>query len=205
MTLVDAAVKELDESIALMLVEPSSKAALKLIRTVDVLRLSVDDNTALAALSSLHDDAMELQDVVLTLETDPEMVKRNMLARVISGVFPVLNTIEEFRSFEDKGFIDLFIDSMGVVSEVATATQYLESTRLSSAAHLERNLVKVEARFIELAASSAKAPLESALLVQGFMDDIRMHDLPTRQKVFLPFLLWMIIIVLSYKKVKENF
>jgi hypothetical protein len=195
--------KELDEKMAVMLVEPSSMAALFFIRSVDLLRTSVKEADELELISVLHDDSMELHEVLLTLETDPEIVKKNMLARVISGVFPFLNSIEEFWSLEDKDLPDLLLDSIGVISEIATSTQYLEGTRLLAAAHFERNLVKVEERFVDIARSAGGDTRSKFHQIHSFLDDLRKLDIPSREKAFVPFLLWTIVIVLSYIKVKN--
>ncbi|MFO8050763.1 MAG: hypothetical protein R6V01_03595 [Thermoplasmatota archaeon] len=203
MVSVEEAVKELDQKMAVLLLEPSSRTALSFIRAVDVLRTKAEGIDETEALRSLHDDSMELEEVLLTLETDPEIVKRNLLARIISAVFPVLNSVEEFGSLEEKGIFEIFTDSLGIISEIATSTQYLEGTRLSAAAHLEADLVKVEARFVDLALVSGGDPAAKIVHIQSFMDHLRERDMPSKQKPFLPFLLWTVVLVLAYKKVKD--
>lgn len=203
MVSVEESVKNLDRKMAVLLLEPSSSTALSFIRAVDLLRTKAGSLELKGPLDSLRDDSMELEEVLLTLETDPEIVKRNLLARIISAVFPALNSMEEFRSFEEKGLFELFIGSVGVLSEIATSTQYLESTKLSAAAHLEAHLVKVEARLVDLAISSGEGSSEEVLHIQSFMDDLREQDVPYKQKPFLPFLLWTIVLVIAYKKVKD--
>ncbi|MEA3559140.1 MAG: hypothetical protein U9R75_07805 [Candidatus Thermoplasmatota archaeon] len=195
--------KKLDEKMAVMLLEPSSKTTLAFIRSVDLLRASTNADDLNEPIRALHDDAMALHDVVLTLETDPEIVERNILARVISGVFPFLNSVEEFQSMEDQGLSDLILNSIGVISEIATSTQYLEATRILASAHFERNLVKVEERFVDIALSAGGDTRSKVRNIHSFMDELHKLDIPNREKAFLPFLLRTSVVSLSYQKVKN--
>ncbi|MFW3146111.1 MAG: hypothetical protein ACMUIE_04790 [Thermoplasmatota archaeon] len=199
----DADRERLDKAMAMMLITPSSKSTLDVVRAVSYLRAYASEN-GVTQLEALHGDLLELHDVVLTLETDPEIVKKNMLARVMSAVFPFLNALEEFETLEDKTGLELLMDSLGIVSEIATATQYLEATRLSASAHLERSLVKVETRMTEMALAGVGEPGEKMVSVFKFMDDIRTIDIKNSQKPFIPLLLWISIVVISYKRVKES-
>lgn len=195
--------EKLDQAVALMLIKPSSGTTLEVVRAVSRMKGRADADER-AVLDPFHGDLLELHDVVLTLETDPEIVKKNMLARVMSGVFPFLNSLEEFETMEDRSNLELLMDSLGIASEIATATQYLEATRLSASAHLERSLMKVEARMTEMALAYGGGPGKKMDSIFKFMDDIRGMDIKNSQKPFVPLLLWMVIVVISYKKVRDS-
>ena len=128
---------------------------------------------------------------------------RNLTARVISGIFPVLNAIEEFRSFEDQTVWDMILNSLGVVAEVATATQYLEATKLSASAHSEMALVEVEERLVRLAENTEGDMEEKIALIEDFLDEVRDLNIPPRKKPFVPFVLWLLITVVSYKQLQD--
>ena len=198
----DADRERLDKAMAMMLIAPSSKSTLDVVRAVSYMGCHAEGKEK-ALLEALHGDLLELHDVVLTLETDPEILKRNLLARVMSGIFPFLNSLEEFETLEDKSNLELLMDGLGIVSEIATANQYLEASRLSTAAHFERSLVKVETRMTDMAAGSGVKHVEKMRSVFNFMDDIKGLDIKNSQKPFVPLLLWISIVVISYKRVKD--
>ncbi len=150
-----------------------------------------------------HSDCLMLYDSILTLESDPEIVKRNMIARAISGIFPLLNTIEEFKSMEDRSKWDLLMNGIGILAELAQATQYLEATRLAASAHSERALVKVEERLVELALNGAGDIDTKISAIQDFLDNVRRLNVPPREKPLITFLLWTFISVLSYRRLKD--
>ncbi|RLF55066.1 MAG: hypothetical protein DRN37_09485, partial [Thermoplasmata archaeon] len=114
-----------------------------------------------------------------------------------------LNTFEEFGSLEDKTLFELLTSTLGIVSEVATATQYLEGTRLSAMAHTERALLKLEDRFTELLMEREHGSRKELDGVERLMDGLRELDLPPRERPFIPLLLWTLISVISYRKLKE--
>jgi hypothetical protein len=200
--------KGIDETMAKILVQPSSDNAVSLIREARRFKvlLGVKGNEDLAASADIHlKNCIELHHVILRLESVPEIVKRNILARAIAGIFPVLNTIEEFRSMEDKAPFDIIMNAMGVVSELAQATQYLEATRLSSLAKSEEALIHVEQRLVELALETPGDPEVELNSVEQFIDSVRGLQMNPRDRPFVPFMLWVFISIISYKRLKEQY
>jgi hypothetical protein len=198
--------KGLDNALAQFMMTPTSGEALRMSREARNIRIRADaiEDEVLSRLAEEHyGDCLRLHDSILTLESDPEIVSRNLAARVISGVFPVLNAFEEFRSFEDKTVWDMVINSLGVLAEIATATQYLEATKLSSSAHAERALVEVEERLARMAENTGEDIEEKVSLVEDFLDEVRSLNLAPRKKPFVPFILWLLITVLSYKQLQD--
>jgi hypothetical protein len=196
----------LNRALAQFMMTSTSRDALRMAREARSLRIEAEaeGNESLSMLAaSHHEDCLMLHDASLTLEADPEIVGRNLTARVISGIFPVLNAIEEFRSFEDQTFWDMVLNSFGIVAEVATATQYLEATKLTASAHAERALVEVEERLVKLAENTGGDMEEKIALIEDFMDEIRSLSIPPRKKPFVPFLLWILITVVSYKQLQD--
>lgn len=193
----------LDKAVASYLVTPGSSNALAIMREARRIELSCSGISK--DLATAHKkDARSLHDATLTLESDPEIVNRNMVARVISGFFPVLNSIEEFRSMEDRGLWDLVISGMGILSEIATSTQYLEATRISTKAHNERALLDIEDRLFYMSGSSGMDLTVTGPIIEGFLDEIRTIDIPIRMRPFVPFILWNMITILSYKQLKDE-
>jgi len=198
--------KGVDKTMAKVLVQPSSPSALEMVREArrwKAIAIADKKEKLVMKVQGHLDNSIELYNVILTLESDPEIVKRNMLARAISGIFPLLNTIEEFRSFEDQTTFDMLMNGMGIISELAQATQYLEATRLSSLAHTERALVKVEQRLADLALETPGDVNLEMDAIEGFIDSVRSLDMNTRDRPFIPYMLWMFICVISYKRMKD--
>ena len=197
---------QLDQAVALCLVEPSSFSALTMVREarkIAYLTKRGSDGPLAEEAEGFHSDCLMLHGSLLTLESDPEIIKRNMIARVISGIFPLLNTIEEYTSIEDGTPWDMLLNGMGILSEMAQATQYLEATRLSAIAHTERELVRVEERLVYLAMSSGGDLDGKVLEVHTFLDRVRELSVPPREKPLITFLLWSFISVLSYRRLKD--
>lgn len=197
----------IDSSVARYLMKPGSRQALKMAREARLLEVAVSqrENDEVSELArEYRSDCLKVFDSALTLESDPEIVKRNLVARVISGVFPVLNSIEEFRSLEDRSFHDMLINSFGILAEIATATQYLESTKLSANAHFERALVDIEERLVEMSSHTEGDREEKIVSIEDFLDELRELKISTREKPFIPFLLWSMIAILSYRQLKSQ-
>jgi len=198
----------LDRGMALCLAEPSSRSALTFYRAARVLELKVlddGDGTGASALSELCQDILQLHDSVLTLESDPEILERNTLARAISAIFPVLNSIEEVRTLRERSPYDLFIGGLSIISEIAQASQYLEVSRLSASSHFERGLVGVEDRLTGMMATPGADIGTKAAQVHRFMDSLRALDIGVKEKPFIPFLLWTFVVAISYRRAKEMF
>ena len=198
--------KELDKVVAFMLVRPSSASVHSVIREARSLEgksRSEGNDEVVKGLNGLYRDALSLHDSIVTLESDPEIVKRNMLARIITAVFPVLNGLESFRNFPKKPLWDLFMSGLSVAAEISTATQYLESANLAAKAHFERDLVRIEDRVLELASSEGLDMVEARPAIEDYFDSLRKADIPTTQRPVVPFLLWLVICTVSYKRTKS--
>jgi hypothetical protein len=195
-----------DEAMAKLLVQPSSENALAMVRATRRLKVlsEQEGKKEIAERADVHlQNSMDLHGMVLTLESDPEIVERNILARVISGIFPAMHTIEEFTTHEDRSPYDIIMNALGVVSELAQATQYLEGTRLLSLANSERALVRVEQRLVDLALETPGEPDKELDSVESFIDSVRGMELNPRDRPFIPFMLWIFISIISYKRLKD--
>ena len=105
---------------------------------------------------------------------------------------------------EDRGLWDIVINGMGILSEIATSTQYLEATRITAKAHNERALLKIEDRLFSMSASSGMDLWETGPMIEDFLDEVRGIDIPIRMRPFIPFILWNMITILSYKQLKDE-
>ncbi|MBN1390016.1 MAG: hypothetical protein JXA22_05180 [Candidatus Thermoplasmatota archaeon] len=196
--------KGIDEEMARFLVQPSSCNVISMIRETRRFIILNGDRDELMEKAGIHfRNCNELHGAVLILESDPEIVKRNILARSISAIFPVLNTFEEIRSFKEKRPLEVLMNALSILSEMTQATQYLEATKLTSWANSERALVKVEDRLIEMAMETPGKPGSELQAVEGFMDAVRGIELDPKDRPFIPFLLWTFISMVSYKRLKD--
>ncbi|MCK5773007.1 MAG: hypothetical protein KAH57_04405 [Thermoplasmata archaeon] len=205
-TMVEDLMEGLDRAVAVCLVEPSSAAALSMIREARKVTLHTSvtsDEGLLKEATGFHSDCLMLHGSILILESDPEIVKRNVIARAISGIFPVLNTIEEFRSMEDRSHWDLMLDGIGILAELSQATQYLEATRMTANAHSETALVTVEERLVVLARRGAGDIDSKISAIEDFLDDVRRLNLGPGEKPLITFMMWTFISVLSYRRLKD--
>ncbi|MGA1872125.1 MAG: hypothetical protein ACMUHY_00500 [Thermoplasmatota archaeon] len=198
--------KGIDEAMARYLVQPSSTNALAMIReTRKLIATRSGQEDELIDRAGVHlANCRELHGSLLTLESDPEIVKRNILARSISAIFPVLNTFEEIRTLEDKEPLEMLMNGLSILSELTQATQYLEATKLNARSNFERALVKVEDRLVELALETPGDPEEELATVERFIDSIRSIEMDPKERPFIPFLLWTFISVISYKRLKDS-
>lgn len=195
-----------DKAVAICLVKPSSTAALAMVREARKVMFHTSvtsDEDLLREAKGFHSDCLMLHESILMLESDPEIVKRNVIARVISGIFPVLNTIEEFRSMEDRTHWDLLMDGIGILAELSQATQYLEATKMTANAHSESALLRVEERLVVLARRGAGEIDSKISAIEDFLDDVRRLNLGPREKPMITFMMWTFISVLSYRRLKD--
>ncbi len=205
-TMVEDVMEGLDRAVAICLVKPSSAAALTMVREARKVTLRptvTSDEGLLEEAKGFHADCLMLHGSILMLESDPEIVKRNVIARAISGIFPILNTIEEFRSMEDRSHWDLLMDGIGILAELAQATQYLEATRMTANAHSESALITVEERLVVLARRGGGDIDSKISAIEDFLDDVRRLNLGPREKPLITFMMWTFISVLSYRRLKD--
>ena len=193
--------KELNEAMAAALTDPSSGEILDLMREIrrDRVRHMASGNIAIAQnTSSFYSDCANLYKNALFLESDPEIVTRNTLARVLAGIGPFIQAFEEIRTLEDKDVWELMTDAGSIIAEIASASQYLESVKLTTQAHYKENLLEVEERMMEMAENSMD-PLGSMARVSSIMDSISSLDIPSQSKPFIPFVLWMLLVIIDYR------
>ncbi len=196
-----------DEAVAIFLVSPSSANALSIIRKARRIQavLSVyHDKEHVRIVKRFQEDAHKLHDSILTLETDPQIVKHNLLARVITAVFPVMNTLEDLRNIGDKDIYGMFMNGLSTVAEISTATQYLEGTRVIALAHFERAMVSIESRLSEIIMNGVEKVPDGLDALENFTDSLRNVDIPPRERPFLPFVLWTLILVISYRELRST-
>ncbi len=204
--MVEDVMEGLDRAVAICLVKPSSAAALTMVREarkVTFHSFVTSDPDLLREAKGFHSDCLMLDGSILLLESDPEIVKRNVIARAISGIFPVLNTIEEFRSMEDRSHWDLLMNGIGILAELSQATQYLEATKMTANAHSESALLRVEERLVVLARRGGGEIDSKISAIEDFLDDVRRLDLGPREKPLITFLMWTFLSVLSYRRLKD--
>src|SRR5512137_326748 len=135
---------DLDTAMALVLASPSSVNVRRLIREVRLERASLSDVGSVHASEDLQQDCMMLHRSALVLESDPEIVERNTMARVLSGIAPVVDAFQEVRTFHQKNAVEIFSDVVQILAEVETASQYLAGARLQTESHFSESMLLLE-------------------------------------------------------------
>jgi len=185
-----------------LLVSPSSDAVLRLMREArkgSASSMMAGEVERAQSLAPLIADCSELYRAALSLESDPEIVSRNTIARLLGSLSPFLLSVQDIRSLKDKGPLEVLMTFMTTAAEFASASQYLASSQLATEAHFRENLLEVEERFMDMAQTSDDGTLEAIEAVESFMDSVRSMDVPAEVKPFIPFLLWTLIVVLDYR------
>jgi hypothetical protein len=190
---------DLDRAMALVLASPSSENVRRLMREIRLERADVSDIDAVRASEDLHSDCKGLHRAALALESDPETVERNTMARVLSGIAPVVDAFQEVRTFRQKDAIELFSDVVQILAEVGTASQYLAGAKLQTEAHFSESLVQLEERLSDIVEANGTDVREGLLAVSSFVDSVRKIDLPLEAKPFVPFILWALLVTADYK------
>ena len=192
----------LDKAVALFLMRPSSATALGVAREARKLSIRIDGPDG--RLDGLTKDASDLFRSALIMEADPEIVKRNTLARVLAGLGPFLSAWEEVKTLEDRTWDEILISAGSVVSEVASSTQYLESARLTTHLHFREELYGIEDRMVKIAAEHGGDLERKIGRVEDFIDGIVRDTEDPKEKPVVLFSLRTVIMVISYRLVKEN-
>jgi len=199
-------IKELDESMAVLMTHPSTKAALTLARNARALEMSraAAKNKDSGIFSTLYSDAVSLHHAILAFENDPQMVDQNALARVLSGITPALLSLEEYLSGEDVDFWEIMIDGSAVAFHLVATTPYITSAKYAVDTHFHEELVSVEDRLVTLLHENGQDIEEAMTKSAELCDSFRKKNLSHVEKPALIFLLRYIIMILSYNNFKES-
>jgi hypothetical protein len=172
---------------------------MRLMREIRLERPDLPDIEAHRLSEAFHSDSSRLYKAALALESDPEIVERNTMARVLSGIAPVLDAFQEVRNFRQKGAMEILSDVVQILAEVGTASQYLTSAELSTEAHFRENLLLLEERLYDLIEEEGGDVKEGMRAVSDVMDSIRSIEMPLEAKPFVPFILWTLMVMADYK------
>ena len=203
-----AGIDNLDKAMAIFLLQPSSPASLALVRVARSIKMIMkcmgrpDDQ---GFVEALYEDAKSLHQTVIVLESDPEAVRMNSLARILTGIGPSLNIAANLRSRGKEAASDILKEIASMILEVGAATQYLDSTRLSAKVHFEQELLELEECLIQRLEPLIGDPFDRAEKVAEFCDGLRSVNKETEEKVLTLFIMRIFIAILSYKSVKGQF
>lgn len=190
---------DLDMAMALALAAPSSESVRRMIREVRLERTTLSDIDSVHLSEELQRDCLMLHKSALVLEADPEIVERNTMARVLSGIAPVVDAFQEVRTFHQKDPMEIFSDVVQILSELEVASQYLASAELLTESHFSENLLLLEERLLDLVEKNGGDVQAGIRTVTEFMDSVRGMDLPLEAKPFVPFILWSLMVIADYK------
>ena len=205
----EKAQKDLDNAVALLLVGPSSDTALGLVRACRRSRAEAEGagNGKHEVYDELYRDSRALHHAVILLESDPEIINRNSLARILTGIEPVvknLNNLKNALSPENRNAAGILSTIISVSLEIGAATQYIESAKLNANVHFEEGMIDIEERLVLLMSDMVRDPDERVERASVFCDDIRMAvDTPEGRAAVL-FILWTLILIVSYGKAKAS-
>ncbi|MDG6225254.1 MAG: hypothetical protein QCI82_07045 [Candidatus Thermoplasmatota archaeon] len=192
---------DLDRAMAAMLMDMGSGSILDLIRVARLERARMMDAGEVQKaqdLTILVNDSVHLYRCALDLESDPEVVRRNSIARLLNTISPVLLSVQDIKSFKERGPLDAISTVISTLSDFASASQYLASSKLITEAHYRENMMEVEERLAEHIEASAEDVMERLSALSKLMDDLLLGDIPVVSKPFVPLLIWTLIVVMSY-------
>lgn len=199
-------IKNLDETMAVLLAAPSTVNALSLARNARALEMewAKAKKKESTIFNQLYSDAVNLHNAILAFENDPQMVDQNAMARVLSGITPALLSLEEYLSGEDVDFWEILMDGSAVAFHLVATTPYITSAKYAVDTHFNEELVSVEDRLVVLLHEIGQDIQASISKASELCDSFRSRDLSHTEKPAIIFLLRYIIMILSYNNFKES-
>ena len=197
--------KELDGAVALFLLDPSSSTALSVVRAVRRLKAEASDRRGGAGqIDDLYLDARALHHAVILLESDPVVVERNALARILVALEPVMQTLKVAFKPKRRTTRKLLDDVLGAILDIGSASQYLEVARLNADMHFEEEMLNVEERLIALFEDVIPGSLDRMELAADFCDRVRAGAGAPENKAVLIFALRTLVCIISYVGLRRD-
>ncbi len=196
----------LDGMMALLLVQPSSTSALSFLRAVRSIRSSRSFSHGRqkeGLVDQLYADARNLHHILLLLETDPEIIRRNSLARILVGAEQVLSGLKDLQSADGPSSVSILEKIPEIVLNIGSATQYLNAAKLNESMNFEEELVNTEERLITIMEFMIPDDYKRSKFVMELCDRTRSMKIPSGQKGAILFIFWLFITLISYRRVKE--
>ena len=190
----------LDGMMALLLVQPSSTSALSFLRAVRSIRSSRSFSHGRqkeGLVDQLYADARNLHHILLLLETDPEIIRRNSLARILVGAEQVLSGLKDLQSADGPSSVSILEKIPEIVLNIGSATQYLNAAKLNESMNFEEELVNTIMEFM------IPDDYKRSKFVMELCDRTRSMKIPSGQKGAILFIFWLFITLISYRRVKE--
>ena len=202
-----AAVKQLDEAMAVMLADLNSASILRCARQARQfsILLSMQDDQSRRLVEGLTGDLSRLYRSVLALERDPEVIRRNALAAVLMSLSPVMVGLQDLASSPDFPLWKVGMEGLVLGLEVMGTTQYLEAAKLISGTVYECGLWELEGRAMEWIASRSNPDTLSQRQqsVSVFFDGLRGDKYRPEQRPAVYFVLCLILAIISYSMVRK--
>ena len=196
----------LDEMMALLLVRPTSTTALSFLRAVRSIQFNQSSSRSRDAeviVQRLYGDARNLHHIMLLLETDPEIIRRNSLARILVGAEQILDGLKDLHSSDKLSSVNILEKIPGIVLNIGSATQYLNAAKLNEKLNFEEELVNTEERLISILEFNITDHSERSKFVVEICDRIRSMKISPGHKAAILFIFWLFIALISYRRVKE--
>jgi hypothetical protein len=201
----------MDEAVALMLVDTNSRKILVAARKTLAFAMVVKNRDKLdpmwPKIEDVSKDLGRLYDAALTMEKDPEVIRKNALARIMSTLSPLIVGFQDYISSPGLPMWKLGTEGLVLVTEVIGATQYLEAARLISATEYERDLWELEMRATDIIDERTDVPgevKENMERICEFFDEFRGPEYPIESKPTTYFVLALIIFVIAYYDLKAK-
>lgn len=203
------AVKQLDETMAVMLADLNSANILRCARQARQfsILLGMEGNESRRLVDGLTDDLSRLHKSVLVLERDPEVLRRNALAAVLMSLSPLMVGVQDLLSSPDFPLWKVGMEGLVLGLEVIGTTQYLEAAKLISGTEYECGLWELEGRAMEWIAgrSSPDNLAQRQQSVSAFFDGLRGDNYRPEQRPAVHFILCLILSLVSYSMVCKAF
>ena len=200
---------ELDAAIALMLANLNSRNILNANRSAmlleDTLRLKKDPGYEV--VEGLGSDLGRLYKAALTMERDPEVIRRNTLATILMSLSPMLVGVQDLIDTPGFPMWKIGMEGLVLTMEVLGSSQYLEAAKLISASDYELSLWEAERRVGELLVQRVGTEQDLAkdhAMVSEFFDNLRGDAFPHEQRPAIFFFVSLIIGIISYSLLKAK-
>ena len=118
--------REMDEAVALMLVQTDSRNILISTRRTLAFAMVIKNQDKMDPLWPVAQDVSRdlgrLYDAALTMEKDPEVIKKNALARIMSTLAPLIVGFQDFISSPGLPLWKLGTEGLVLITEVTGST-----------------------------------------------------------------------------------
>jgi len=200
---------DLDTAFALMLADLNSRSILNTNRSAMRLcnTLRMKDDPGYQTVLGHVNDLTRLYKAALTMERDPEVIRRNTLASILMTLSPLVVGVQDLLDTPGFPLWKIGMEGLVLALEVWGSTQYLEAAKLISASEYELSLWEVERRVGDLLVQRGGSEEDLARdhkMVSEFFDGLRGENYPLSQRPAIFFYVSLVVVIISYSFLKAR-